>query len=118
MLTVWSIWAGIVPPTDQSDCSMPPSHVINLVILGYTLVMVGYTQLYMVIGGYAWLYLHGYAWLYLVMLGYTWLCLVIPGYAWLYLVMLGYTWLCLVIPGYAWLYLVMYRLHHEGEVST
>ena len=29
VLPVWSIWAGIVLPTDQSDCSMPPSHVIN-----------------------------------------------------------------------------------------
>ena len=29
VLPVWSIRAGIVPPTDQSDCSMPPSHVIN-----------------------------------------------------------------------------------------
>ena len=29
VLPVWSIRAGIVLPTDQSDCSMPPSHVIN-----------------------------------------------------------------------------------------
>ena len=29
VLPVWSIWAGIVLPTDQSDCSMPLSHVIK-----------------------------------------------------------------------------------------
>ena len=32
VLPVWSIRAGIVPPTDQSDCSMPPSLVITGII--------------------------------------------------------------------------------------
>ena len=53
----------------------------------------------MVIGGYRWLWvvIHGYT---LVIDGYTRLYIVIDGYGWLYMVIDGYWWLYMVIGGY------------------
>ena len=66
-----------------------------------------YIMVMVVIIGYTWLLLvmHGYSWLSMVIAGYPWLLLVMHGYLWLFMVIYGYSWLLLVMHGYSWLFI-------------
>ena len=60
-------------------------------------MIVGYTQLYMVMDGYTMvIVIHSYGWLYMVIVGYH----VIHNYTQLYTVINGYHWLSVFFHGY------------------
>ena len=70
------------------------------------MVIHAWLNLYRVIHGYTvTMVLEGYTWLYLVIESYRGLYMVIEGYTWLYVVIHGYRGLYMVIGGYTGLYM-------------